>query len=401
MSTIVYYKNSDKTNYLKFDFIFIIMLLMVGFVYPVFLFNEKYPYMHFFGLTYNFNDLITGTILFAIGIQSYFIGSSFVKYKDINYRVFSVINTKYLKLAIFMLSFLLYIFGAANYFKNIYQNTMELSAGYISQTMVLFQVFNIVLISTEYYNYTISRHKYKIDIMPLAVVGITALMMLIAGNRSYGSQLLLPGIILFGVFKRNIGFKTFIGFMVLSGLIMWTIQVTRTGEIIRFNIDVKEVISDVVIPTRNNYICVEYVNKYGFTWGGNMVGGLGSIIPNLSTKLVKYFNVNPRKIGSAEIFTDYTFGQSAPVGLGTTIVADIYLSFGLFGVIILMSLLGYVSKRLYKSSLQLSYYSIIMYAAIASYAVFWVRSTYTDPLKAIIWCYLIAQFNKRVMTRTR
>ena len=393
-STYLYFKIAKKKNYLDFDTIFVVILLIVGFAYPVFLFNENYPFLFFFGLNFNLNNLNTGTIIFSLGVQSYYLGSLAVKHKILNTANWEKINTFYLSISVVLLSILFIAFGGYDYFRNMYKNAVQLELGHISQIMILLQSFFIVLISSEIYNIK-GNENYKFNKITLIAISIIILLMLLAGNRTFASQLLLPIIVLFAIFKKNIGAIRFIAFIIVGIVFMWIIQMYRLGYKIEKPSNYGAVISDLVIPARNNYLCIEYVNKYEYTYGRNMSGGLIASFPSLE-RILNSFGVDTSTLGSAEVFTYYTLGKSPPLGLGTTIIADIYLSFGVPGVIIMMFLLGYYTKNLEYKTLQLSYYSIVSYAAITSYAIFWVRTTYTHPVRLLLWCFIIAHLNKLI-----
>jgi hypothetical protein len=152
-------------------------------------------------------------------------------------------------------------------------------------------------------------------------------------------------------------------------------------------------LSDLIIPARNNYLCIEYVNKFGLTYGGSMAGGLIGVVPSLEKVLVEYFELDRRKYGSAEIFTDYTLGRFPSVGLGTTLIADLYLSFGVLGVLVFMYCLGRFSRILSSYAVNRHYFYIVAYAAIASFAVYWARTTYFHPARLMLWSLLIAKIN--------
>jgi oligosaccharide repeat unit polymerase len=398
ISTYLYFKHSKKVNYLDFDTIFIIILLIVGYAYPVFLFDTNYPFIFFFGMDFSLDNLVSGTIIYTIGVQSYFLGSLSVKKRN---HIFSSnkINTLYLSITVLVLSFLFILVGGYSYFQNMYKNVGQVEVGPVGQVMALLSSFSIVTIASEFYNIK-TCNNYKIKKIAIISILTISVIMLIAGNRTFASQLLLPIIVLYAVFKKNIGFIGIVIFVVVSIFAMYFIQLNRSGHSIGLSSDVVFVVKDLVIPARNNYICIEYVDKYGYTYGKNMGGGLIGVIPSLERILVTYFDVNPRTFGSAEIFTDYTLGTSPTVGLGTTIIADIYLSFGVSGIIVLMYLLGYFSKSIYLRAIQLDYYSIIAYAAITSFSVYWVRTTYTHPLRLLLWCLLIAYLNK-ILTNKR
>ena len=176
---------------------------------------------------------------------------------------------------------------------------------------------------------------------------------------------------------------------------MWFIQINRTGKTIDENIIINSasVISDIVIPSRSNFLVFEVVDKTGFTYGYSMSGGVIGVIPSLE-RFLNLVGLDSKNTGSATLFTRYTLGDNPSVGLGTMLQADIYLSFGLVGILLFFWGLGKFVNRI-QMQLQLNvYYSYIIYSALMAHAVFWVRAEATYPLRIIIWSLIIAYLNK-------
>jgi membrane-anchored protein YejM (alkaline phosphatase superfamily) len=103
-------------------------------------------------------------------------------------------------------------------------------------------------------------------------------------------------------------------------------------------------------------------------------------------------------LGSAELLTDYTHSRAGTpdnfqIGLGTTIVADIYLAFGLVGILLLMYFMGYMVNRWLVKSRQLNYYSIIILCAVLGNSIFLVRAGYFHAFRFMVWAVVLASIN--------
>ena len=71
-------------------------------------------------------------------------------------------------------------------------------------------------------------------------------------------------------------------------------------------------------------------------------------------------------------------------GLGTNIIADIYISFGLFGVILLMFLLGSFISYL-KRHMNNNIYMFALYIIMISYSIYLVRAEFLFPIRLLVW----------------
>lgn len=399
LSTFIYFSLKKKTNYFDFDTLFILLLAVIGFAYSVFIYDENEPFNIAFSLSFDVKFIPTGTILFVLGFQSYFWGSLAVREKKLKEKLLDIsklapINNTALSIIVILLCIAFLLSGGVQFYRSIYFfNNNEAESGMVLQIISLLHAFAITAIATEFYNKLIDK-SHLISPVLIIAISIVILLMLYAGNRTLASQLALPIFGLYTLYFKDIRKLKFLIFVLIGTLLMWLIQFTRTGEQVESIEKGSEFIRDLTIPTRSTYSCMEYIEQFGHTWGQNLLGGLIGAVPSFERLLVVSFGIDPRSLGSAEILTDYTLGPDPYVGLGTNIIADLFLSFGLFGVIILMSLLGFlVNWSQYKAKL-MNYYSIIVYASFMSYSVFLARTTYTHPAKLIIWSLIIGVLNK-------
>ena len=401
LSTYLYFSYKKKNNYFDFDTIFILIYTILGFAYPVFLYNEEEPYSIAFSLSFDVKFIPLGVIYFVLGIQSYFFGgmiinrysTSLPKIKDSELK-FPVINNTILSIIVIFLCVVFVLSGGVQYYRSVYYLKEEMSeAGLIFQIMSLLHVFSIVAISTEFYNKCVDK-SYKLNKLLVVALSSIIILMLYVGNRTLASQLALPFLGLYTMFFMDIGKLKILLFILAAILFMWVIQTFRTGLSIESAPEVKELISDLTIPTRSTYSGMEYIEQYGYTYGMNMSGGVIGVVPSLERILIQIFGLDSRSLGSAEILTDYSWGYRNGVGLGTNIIADLNMSFGLTGVLLFMFILGYFVNRHLDKAKKLNYYSIIIYACMMSYSVFLVRASYTHPTKLIIWSLMVGVLNK-------
>ena len=98
---------------------------------------------------------------------------------------------------------------------------------------------------------------------------------------------------------------------------------------------------------------------------------------------------------SALITTKDTFGKVGNWGLGTNIVADVYLAFGILGVIILFLVMGYYVNRFRVNSGQ-STITLVCYTILLSYAVYLPRAEYFYFFRYFVWCIILLYITLRL-----
>jgi oligosaccharide repeat unit polymerase len=398
VSTYLYFVYKNKSNYLDFDTLFVLLYTILGFAYPVFMYDADNPFSIAFSLSFNVNFIPLGVVCFVLGIQSYYLGSMITKktssLKKIDISGLRPINNTLLSIIVIILSISFILSGGIQYYQSVYKYGDALtSTGLLFQIMALMHAFSVTAIAIEFYNKCVD-HTYKLNKLLLVSISCIIVLMLYAGNRTLASQLALPILGLYTMFFQKIGKFKILIFLILGIVFMWIIQNNRSGSEITSDVSgVENIISDLTIPTRSTFSSMEYVDEFGHTYGMNMLGGIIATVPSLERVLL-LFGIKHNSLSSAEFLTEYTLGSDTKLGLGTNVIADIYLSFGVLGIIILMFFLGwFVNKQLYNAK-NMHFYSIIVYSCFMSYAVFLVRSTYTHPIKLIIWCLIIGVINK-------
>lgn len=390
ISMISYYSFKHKDNFLDFDTIFVSIGYLICF-FSTFFYNQPYYKALFLGFTFNESYINYASIVALIGFQSYFMGSLSRK-KYLHRRPpLVIVDTKILSICIIVGFVIFILLGGLNHYRSIYADLHEISNPYVVHILLFISVFAIVLVATEFYNMQL-RKTYKPNILSIAVLCILSLLLMFVGNRTMASQILLPILILYATFYRGVRIREFILFLIVGIVVMWMFQNIRSKN----SVDVSSqnivlVLSDLTIPSRANFTAVEYIDNYGYTFGENMLGGVVGIIPFMASSL----SLDMNKLSSAEVLTKDAHEalqtpESAQVGLGTTIIADIYLSFGVIGVIFFMYVLGYWISRLQGNALLMDYYSLIIYSAFVANSVFVARASYTHPLRYIIFSMVVA-----------
>lgn len=389
IGTWCYLKIKRKVNFLDFDILFIIIYAFTCYTSTFFISNELLYKALFFGYMFDVSYVNIANSLVTVGILSYYCGScSKVKVpKSSAHEMSTIINTKVLSILLLFLTILFIGMGGMAYSQSAYLDAAGGFSPLIPYILLLITFISTVIIVSEFYNKR-RFNSYKIAKLSIISIGIVVLILLLGGSRSSASFIALPIIGIYCMMFKPLNLKQVLTFVVFSIAAMWLIGQLRTGDSVSSVVNPILYIVDLTVPSRNNYAVYEYVQENGFTYGASFVG-VFTVIPFLSNFLGL---VN----GSGELLTQ-SFFDAHPnynmIGLGTTVIADIYIAFGLVGVVVLMYLLGKIVKKYSEGAMDGNYYSLVIYAALFSVSVFTVRGYVTTGLRPAIWCFLIAYIN--------
>ena len=142
---------------------------------------------------------------------------------------------------------------------------------------------------------------------------------------------------------------------------------------------------DLIINARNLYVGIEYAENEEFLYGKSYFPYLFILIPGLPTYMTKAtFNIEPEHIATSGIITDYS---NAGWGIGTNAIADVYMNFGLPGVVFLFFIFGMLIVWLEKQN---GVYSLIAYLLIFALAIYYPRASIFEQSALVIRALLIA-----------
>nr|WP_298111527.1 O-antigen polymerase [uncultured Bacteroides sp.] len=387
-SLIFYYKCRNKNNFLDFDTLFITICYLIGY-FATFFYNQPY-YKAFFIFEFNYSYLNSGAWLFTIGMNAYFCGSLFVKSnRKVSNKKVKIYPTQILYIINIGLMFAFIMCGGIGFYQRVYADAGGEGGGITVYVQLLLSIISIMLIVIEIRNKFIKKD-YKIHYAYFITIILFALLLLYLGNRTTASMLILPMIGLLTHWFKPIKFRFFIIFLILGIFSMWIVQQLRTGEQVRVNISYPALmLMDMTIPSRTIYESMEIVDSEGLNYGKTMFSPIIGVVPGLAGIIL-----GKSGYGSAELFTKYAYEKfNVPVenqiGLGSTIISDIYLSFGVVGVILFMWLLGRTIHIVELNSKYGDLFSSFLLGVFLANSVFWARTSYAYPARLIVWGSLL------------
>ncbi len=397
---VAYYLIRRKKNYFDFDSIFFFTFFFVTLYYPVFLFETDPTRYVFFLFSFDKDVLPLSSAAALLAICSYLFGSLLfagTKRVAISHQSSNTLisNRKFYWVALIL--FLAY-FATGGYaeLRAVYFGGNE-QANPVSKYLFLFcPSFLFAGIISDFYNSRI-LHPNKIAWRSFSAIsfistGIIMFALIIAGSRTIPLQLLLMIFGLYALLYKNISFTKF-SIALLSGLsLMFLIVVARGfgGN----NLSIADTVMDLVINNRNTFLAVEYVQKEGYTFGSTMITGLAAPIPFLQNLFLES-GIPEEMMSSAKLFTFLTYGENFQYyGVGTNVVADLYISVGPVGIVILMCLLGYTVNQS-RVLAETNIFYLALYAILISYAVYLVRAEFFFYMRNLIWTMLILYISKK------
>lgn len=401
-------------NYFNFHILFIISFLFVNFIYPIFI----YPISPFYFPVYRFkfnHDIITkATALALIGSSSYGLGVLLQSKRSDHIRPAIETNFKTIQLLLNCLLYLffisLFLFGGLDLIKAHFRSTAKIPPGLLLLFQVLLGLSVIIAFYSKSFKGTVIDFINKYNKPVILVFILFTVLFILSGDRGPAIQIVLIFIVAFTLFVRPISLKSLI-VIVVSGMIFLTfisyarnqssknpsetgINIRKGLSNIRFDA-FYDIGMDLIINNRNLYTGYEYVKKNGINYGKSMSYQIFApfpMLPRLYAHII--FNSKPDDLATARILTR---DSRAHYGLGTNIIGDLYMNFGLAGVMVFMFLLGNIVTILHRKAHTNNIYYIIAYTFMASLSVYMPRSTIMDPYRPIVWAIIIFQF--LVLTR--
>lgn len=400
-------KVQNKKNYFDFDLLFLISYFFTMFFFPVFMYGTDVEKL-FFSFQYNYNEEVISraTALSLLGAQAYMLGNLVVRKKrDMicssqtgTLSFFNIIPHNVL--IILSVLFLLLFFKAAGpeLFSHKYDGAIggDAASGALTYILLMFSVLLFSVLIIEYYNRYVCD-EYLRKRFPFYLAIFFSVIFLLIGSRTLPLQIVLMIIGIYSTLIRPIDFKKMF-LLILGGISVLTIfGILRTQGSGENSGGALLLIQDLVLNNRNTFVALDYVDVNGLSWGRTMIIPIMGVVPFLNSLFFAIFPISPESCASGLVITAISLNKDSDfeVGFGTNIIADIYMSFGVIGVILLMFVLGYIVKRaMLKAVYGYNIYSLILYAILVSNAVFIVRGDYFVFLRPYIWCCIIVNIFK-------
>ena len=399
-NVIVYFLNWTKyyKNYLDFEPIFIVLSLIMGFTFPllVYSFDEGAAYYFSFWKQYDLDNINKGAVMTGIALSAFLLGSVNMGFKKVAKarKIPTKINSTFILFLMLSFLFLFIITGGFQHYIDRYQNDLhESSKTSYFETIIV--VSSQVLLFNEFWNKQ-NNQLYRINKVYLFLSLVVSSLFLFVGARTQGVFIALPIIIFLSKTYWPLSLKKFVIFMIFGILAMFFIQGFRANYQYDTETPFYYAVSDYLIPNTNTYLSCELVEKGGITYGKTMLSTILATIPFAQGFFEYITGLNQNQLQSGGVFTNYL---GTIDGMGTNYVADSYLAFGLFGILIIPYLFG--KLLLEAKNGHNEYYKYLMYYVLCSFAVYLVRSGMFFIFKYIFLAFVLSYINLSINTRKK
>jgi oligosaccharide repeat unit polymerase len=286
--------------------------------------------------------------------------------------------------------FLFIVSGGYAKLKGAYSGEEIQASGVASYFWAFSPAFLFCALAFQFNNlYVIDKYKFQRKNLNKTLIIYTLLfivLILLTGSRTFPLQVILICCALFTTFYKPISLMKFVPMLLLGVLGMFVVNVLRGGDT---TLELVDSVMDLIICNRNTYVAIDYVDISGMTFGKSMLSVVLAPIPFMQSIFFWIFSLNPSDTSSGNLITKITLGvDDSALGFGTNIIADLYMSFGMIGVILFMFLLGrYVAKFLWLAKSNI--YALVAYSVMISYSVFLVRAEFFFFSRFLVWGLLI------------
>lgn len=403
LATAVFVLTTDfKNEKVGFNLLFTVSFFFTNFVYPIYIYPID-PSYSLFQFPFNEKVITKCTALAQVAYSAYSISFFWKKATSLqdthSMRLPSISKEKYYKseFAICMFIAIFISLGGLEYFEDRYLRGEMTSNLLVQYLMLLFVPITILYSSLIY---LCKNHKQIIRIY-LILIAI-AFILLSSGTRTFPLIILTCLFIIFCQ-RHNVSFTFIITCVIVGVFLLSYVGDARSVGVFTSGQETSNIspvgwfekFSDLFICNRNLYVFYDFVETKTYTYGLSMISCLLSPIPFAQSTFQNLTGIPYYMLNSPDFSTFLQFGQNLPLGLGTNIVGDVYLAFGVIGVIVFFFFLGrfivYIRTRMWNGS----YLYMIVYLSIASDAIYMCRAAYFDSFKTIVWTSILAWLSTR------
>ena len=400
-------KTKCKYNLLNFEMLFTIGFAFVCYAYPMVYYNLD-PYFSLFGLDFPEVYITKGTALATVAYS--FLAYGFLKYPTVEQAVtLENRNIGFSSKFLTKLTELLLLVMLVSLVPVLLSGEYDMNWGAGSEIRGVMESLIFYTLFQKFYRNRGCDLKslIKKDKIYFALVISYVLLSTAIGNRGNIIRIGLLLFVLFNIYIKKLSNATVLIVMLLGIFLMYARGAVRDSgsyQNARENsVHILDFGRDLIINNRSEYVLMDIADRNGHTYGKNFLGSLLSSIPYAQSTLLTITGMTVEDISSGSMVTRDYFAKGDPdsFGLGTNIVGDVYLAFGLPGVIFLFYLLGYsISKISYRAN-QGNPIMQYIYAILLMNSVIWIRADFFKPLQMVIWGVALYYFfdRKKILSK--
>jgi oligosaccharide repeat unit polymerase len=261
-------------------------------------------------------------------------------------------------------------------------------AGYahkLLKPLIILAMLSILCKASRYGGLTL-RNLVFLSPFTSILIALYCFIFMVSGDRGEVLQPVLVGLLAYNYFFKKVTLTQYICLVLVGSLCLSFMGYWRAGIYDDFAINsFADLTLNLAQSNRVLLIAISDASVSGFHYGMLWLSSLISSVPGAQSLLISMTDLTRFDINSSAYLTFTVLGENPHTGLGSTIVADVYLNFGVYGVCFMFTTLGLLIKKMERSFLHES--NIAMLAAIiyGSMAIFIVRDTFFGVVQIIIW----------------
>lgn len=408
-------------NLFRIDVIFILGFVIVHFQWPMMLSVSGIEPKNFSQLFTNFRYMNYGVWLSFVGLLFWVIGFN----SKLNFRtnpksesnnefIFEKINSDWFRIITWIL-FILFLVAAGPSFitGSVYkeQGSAEAVSGLAGYIYTFFHISIIALTAIEIYKNRFSSKKGLISFglslnkSYVLLASSYCIIFLIAGDRGGPLQLVIAYLIVYSSLIKHISALKFSFLVVVAAIGLTIIGFTRAGNFDQIGSEnessVYEATLSLASSARTIYLGLYQVPEhddyfYGRLWLGNLLG----IVPMLQSVYIELTGEKAYYLNSANYITYLRYGDNPHTGEGSSVIIDVYLNFGTWGVVLIFWIFGLLTRTIQDRMIEAHSMFWVVGACLYGCTMFYIsRATLFIPLQMVVWGLILSLFFVKRTTR--
>lgn len=412
-----------KSNWFRLDVLYLASFVVVNFQWALmYVLSGLMPSAGFFFEALGQN-LTYATWLSALSMVSWMFGWACTKYSTLLVRQDRVSNGQPLLLAAFLCLIAFVLVADASYFSGeIYQTrqihlTQSIS-GVGAYLINIVECLTVLAVGTFLYIGTthssdkpwrdFSSSVRKIGRTEKAIITsycmVFSFIFYLAGERGQLVQMLIVLGVGYTMFIRPIGLYQMVVSIFITAIVFSFIALSRSalgavevmqafGEFGIWSVSTNLAQSAITLYEGINVV----QNNGGYFYGQLWISQILGVIPFLQSLFVSLTGLSTDELNSANKIAQHILGDIRHTGFGTSFVADIYMNFGVPGLIVISALFGCFLKKMANwISGRHGYEKFIIALVVFSLVIYIPRSSIMFLLRPVIWTWILGFLLMRV-----